>query len=245
MSLGFFVKLRRIWRFAPQFWLWTAAGLLIFGVFVGSCAHLATVVGKLRARQLAAVTFTRPATHERWTTNRPNSSPETKGPALESQRVSQSNATESGRFGLAEVVNAGDDTLDFHVFLEQQAQAAQKNEQKLVLVPTLPQCPKCAALGYALARTSLCHKLGKIRIVRLDLDEFEEEIRNLSLPTDRFPGFAIVGPSGGIVDYLDAGEWNTNDPAEFGPIIADYVQGRLRNRRHHWVPDPKTRSVEL
>ncbi len=162
-----------------------------------------------------------------------------------SKRVSQARKTESGRYGLIDLVNVGDDTLDFTEFIAQQASAAGENDQRCLLVTMLPRCPSCAAFGYALARTSLRHELGKIRIVRLDLDEFEDELRHLHLPIDRVPSFILLGRSGAIIDFLDAGEWNTNDPAEFAPILEEFVGGRFKRRRHHWVPNPESHSIDL
>ena len=109
----------------------------------------------------------------------------------------------------------------------------------------LPKCPSCAALGYALSRGVLTHKLGKIRILRLDLDEFEQEIRGMHLPIDRVPGFILVDGSGRISDFLDAGEWNTNDPAEFAPILVQFVSGNLHQRRYPFHQDPQSRSIDL
>ena len=139
------------------------------------------------------------------------------------KRVSQASGTESGRYGSVELIDAGDDTLDLSEFIDRQANLARQNNQRCLLVTMLPQCPSCAAFGYALAKTAFGPELGKIRVVRLDLGEFEDELKHLHLPIDRIPGFILLGHSGNIVDFLDAGEWNTNDPAEFIPIIEEFA----------------------
>jgi hypothetical protein len=87
-------------------------------------------------------------------------------------------------------------------------------------------------VGYALANASLRDQLGKIRMIRLDLDEFEEDLRHFHLPVDRVPGFALVNRAGKIVDYIDAGEWKTNNPAEFVPILRAFLRGNFRQRLH-------------
>ncbi len=153
--------------------------------------------------------------------------------------------TETGQYGQIELVDVGDDTPRFAEFVAQQAGAAYDNKQICLLVTMVPQCPGCASLGYALARSSLRNSLGKVRIVRLDLDEFEEELRNLHLPIDRVPGFIRLDRHGKAVDFLDAGEWNTNDPAEYAPIIEAFLQGRLKLRRHPWVRNPDSSAVDL
>jgi len=153
--------------------------------------------------------------------------------------------TETGQYGLIELVDVGDDTPRFAEFVAQQAGAAYEKKQICLLVTMVPQCPGCASLGYALSRGSLLNSLGRVRIVRLDLDEFEEELRNLHLPIDRVPGFIRLDRLGKAVDFLDAGEWNTNDPAEYAPIIEAFLQGRLKLRRHPWVRNPDSSAVDL
>jgi hypothetical protein len=160
-------------------------------------------------------------------------------------RASQSTGTESVHLGLVELVDVGDDTSNFTEFLRQQAKAANDNHQACMLMSTLPRCPSCTAIAYALRRTALNRQLGATRIVRLDLREFEDELRRRNLPIGRLPGFFLVGRDGDILDFMDAGEWNTNDPEEFGPIIGEFVRGHFKNRRHRWVPYPESRTIDL
>jgi hypothetical protein len=143
------------------------------------------------------------------------------------------------------LVDVGDDTPNFAQFVAQQASIAFENNQVCLLVTMIPKCPSCASLGYALVHSSLGKALGKVRIVRLDLDEFEEELRNLHLPIDRVPGFIRLDREGKVVDFLDAGEWSSNDPAEFAPIIEAFVHGRMKQRRHPWVRKPDSSAVDL
>lgn len=161
------------------------------------------------------------------------------------RRASRARQSEVGQFGTAEVVDVGDDTNNFADFLVREAQAASEHEQRCLLVTTLPKCPSCAALGYALARTSLKYNLGKIRLIRSDLEEFEEELRALQVPLDRVPGFMLMDKTGKFVDFLDAGEWNSNNPAEFGPILASFVRGTYRHSRRHFGPVTESLSIDL
>lgn len=150
-----------------------------------------------------------------------------------------------GQFGSAEVVDVGDDTARLSNFLLGEAQSAFDHKQRCLLVTTLPKCASCAALGYALARTSLKYNLGKIRIIRSDIEEFEEELRTLQVPLDRVPGFMLIDQTGKFVDFLDAGEWNTNNPAEFGPILGSFVRGTYRHSRRHLGPATESHSIDL
>ncbi len=175
----------------------------------------------------------------------------TQPPQLAARRLagkpncSRAAGTESGQLGEVELVDAGDDTPDFAEFAAQQIAAAEKDHRSCLFVTMLPKCPSCAALGFALSHGFLGRKLGRIRVVRLDLDEFEEDIRRMHLPIDRVPGFVLMDRSGKVIDFLDAGEWNSNDPAEFAPLVSDFARGRLPQGRHNWGQNPLSRAVDL
>ena len=161
------------------------------------------------------------------------------------ERRSSASATESGHFGNIELIDVGDSTPDFSDFVAEQAKAAHDSNQHCLLMTMLPKCPSCAAIGYAVEKGLLGRDLGRIRLIRLDLDEFEQEVRRLHLPIDRVPGFVLVDATGSVVDFLDGGEWGANDPAEFAPIISAFVNGRLAQRRYLWTRLPQSRAIDL
>jgi hypothetical protein len=230
-----------------RYWYFGLAFLMVLGLFLGFWRHL-----DIFFPTRGALYFTR--------TSRTDSAPVISGDRANSQSTpprrqgpdrarirlsSQARGTETGRFGEIELVDVGDDTPDFAAFVAQQAGAAYENGQTCLLVTMVPKCPSCASLGYAVARNSLGNTLGRVRVLRMDLDEFEQEFRNLHLPIDRVPGFIRLDRHCKAVDFLDAGEWNTNDPAEFAPILGAFLQGRLKQRRHPWVRDPESFAVDL
>jgi hypothetical protein len=212
-----------------------------------SMIHLATMAPTQVAHQ-AGSNISSSAQSNAWMTgtNRPSASLGfVQKSGSKGRRVSRAKQSEVGQFGNAEVVDVGDDTNNFADFLVREAQAAFEHEQRCLLVTTLPKCPSCAALGYALARTSLKYNLGKIRLIRSDLEEFEEELRALQVPLDRVPGFMLIDKTGKFVDFLDAREWNTNNPAEFGPILGSFVRGTYRHSRRHFGPVTESLSIDL
>ena len=152
---------------------------------------------------------------------------------------------ESGQFGLTTLVDVGDDTSSLSSTLQQELVRSRDHHERCLFVTIVSGCPSCASLGYAIYTGALSRVAGKIRVVRIDLDEFESEARALSLPIDRVPGFFLVGDSGKVQDFLDASEWDTNNPAEFAPVIAKFLDGNLEHRRHAWSPELQSRVIDL
>ncbi len=227
-------------------WIWGLPLLIILGVFLGSWHHVATFfVG----REALHFHCTTQGSASAAGPDGSNSQPKRPGIPIPNHRrikhFSLASSTETAQFGQIELIDVGDDTPNLAEFVAHQAAAAYENKQVCLLVTMLPECPGCASLGYAIAKNTLGSALGKVRIVRLDLDEFEEELRSLHLPIDRVPGFIRLDQFGKAVDFLDAGEWNTNDPAEFAPIIAAFVHGLLTKRRHPWLRNPESSAVDL
>jgi hypothetical protein len=224
---------------------WLAVGILtlVACAVVGRRWVIATMAGTTPPIEPAADTGLRACT-----AGGPDN---TQPPQLAARRLtgkpdcSRAAGTESGQLGDVELVDAGDNTPNFAEFAAQQIEVAEKNHRHCLFVTMLPKCPSCAALGYALKRGYLGHKFGRIRIVRLDLDEFEEDMRRMHLPIDRVPGFILMDRSGKVIDFLDAGEWTSNDPAEFAPLISDFARGRLPQGRYNWSRNSLSRAVDL
>jgi hypothetical protein len=166
-------------------------------------------------------------------------------PPVRERHHSRQQTGESGQFGLTTLVDVGDDTSNLSSTLKQELVRSRDHHERCLFMTMVSGCPSCASLGYAIYTGSLSRLAGKIRVVRIDLDEFESEARNLSLPIDRVPGFFLVGDSGKVQDFLDASEWDTNNPAEFAPIIAKFLDRSLEHRRHAWSSELESRVIDL
>jgi hypothetical protein len=143
-------------------------------------------------------------------------------------QASRALRTEFASFGTVQLVDAGESLDDLGSFLEEQAQISTRQHEKCLLVATLPDCPSCAALGYALARASPARLLGETRLIRVNIEEFDQDLRQLGLPVEQVPAFALLDEHGKIVDTLDVVEWRSNDPVDFLPLLSNFIQRRLR-----------------
>ena len=143
-------------------------------------------------------------------------------------QASRALRTEFASFGTVQLVDAGESLDDLGSFLKEQAQISARQHEKCLLVATLPDCPSCAALGYALARASPAQQLGEARLIRVNIEEFDQDLRQLGLPVEQVPAFALLDEHGKILDTLDAVEWRSNDPVDFLPLLSNFIQRRLR-----------------
>lgn len=177
--------------------------------------------------------------------SRPQNYSEGQATSAHERHYSRGRTAESGQFGSIALVDVGDDTQSLSSSLRDELSLSERQHERCVFVTIVPGCPSCAALGYAIASGTLERLTGKLRVVRIDLDEFESDVRALSLPIDRVPGFFLVDAAGQVRDFLDASEWDTNDPAKFAPIIAKFLDGRLEQRRRPWIPEIESRAIDL
>jgi hypothetical protein len=73
-----------------------------------------------------------------------------------------------------------------------------------------------------------------VRIVRVDQNEFAVELRHLSIPTDKIPGFSLLGDDNRPLDYVHGGEWDEDVPRNIAPVLEKFVHGTYADRREPW-----------
>ena len=161
------------------------------------------------------------------------------------RHFSRAKGTESAQFGSTALVDIGDETMNLHEKMMQELSLANENKERCLFATMQPGCPSCAALGYAVSSGALSRAMGRLRIIRIDLNEFEAEARELNLPIDRVPGLIRLNDFGQIEDFLDAGEWNTNDPAEFVPIVSKFLGGKLVHQSSASKKAPDSWAIDL
>jgi hypothetical protein len=79
-----------------------------------------------------------------------------------------------------------------------------------------------------------------VRLLRLDAREYHLELSERGLAPEVLPGFALLGPNGYPVDYVNGGEWDADVPENIAPVLRKFIQGTYRTRRNPWtgVPTP-------
>jgi len=73
--------------------------------------------------------------------------------------------------------------------------------------------------------------LTNVDLVRVDVDDFDEELRAAGMLEDTLPWFYKVDATLHPVDAISAGEWDENVPVNMAPVLHSFLAGTLRARR--------------
>ena len=217
-------------------------GLALTGILLGAL-NLLLVAGALGA---LIVLSSRPAwptaaaaTPAPAPTRRPAPTPAPRPPSARPPRLEQHPAQtrDDGlvvtRVGKIDVVDFGPDSGPLAEQLVSQEKIAHGEGKKLLIVTVQGDCKPCNGLAVALADERMQRALSHVRIVRIDFADFPVELRHLSIPIARIPGFSLIA-DGRLVDYVDGGEWDDDIAANIAPVLDRFVHGRYTTRRRPW-----------
>jgi hypothetical protein len=145
--------------------------------------------------------------------------------------------TKTDQRGAIEVVDVGASSASLGDVLVAQRLVAETKHQKLLLVLIGRRCEPCTGFDDALRHPLMQRALADVRIVRVDMDVFKEELRRLRLPTTLYPAFFLLGDDLRPTDAIHGGEWDDDIAENIAPVLGAFVRGELRERRHFdWSP---------
>jgi hypothetical protein len=144
----------------------------------------------------------------------------------ESSQFCRSRQTEVISYGTIRLIDVGDDVQNLADFLALQANQARANDELCLIAAISPSCPSCAAIGYSLAEGTMGRALGSLTLIRVDVEEFDQDLRQVGLAATELPVFALISDTGRITQFVDSSNWSSNSPAEFLSILSDFVQRR-------------------
>jgi len=72
--------------------------------------------------------------------------------------------------------------------------------------------------------------LGPLTLIRVDVEEFDQDLRQIGLAATELPVFALLSDTGKVTQVIDSSSWSSNSPAEFLSVLSDFVQ---RKPIHH------------
>ena len=151
-----------------------------------------------------------------------------KAPASRASREVGSQNTALGDISLADV------TGDLEAELEKQRSAAAATGETLVLWLVVPGCKPCDGVAAALTSPAAQKALAQVRFVRVNRDEFQVELDQLGIPTEKIPGFALLDTKNHARDFIHGGEWDADTAANIAPVLGKFVHGGYAHRRHPW-----------
>jgi len=97
-------------------------------------------------------------------------------------------------------------------------------------------CEPCNGVMQSLADPKMQTALEKIRIVRVDVAVFGQELGQMHYEIDKIPGFFLVTPDGSPRDGINGGEWGQDVAANIAPVMGPFVRGEYKHRKQPFHP---------
>ncbi|HYQ03597.1 MAG TPA: DUF4190 domain-containing protein [Polyangiaceae bacterium] len=149
-------------------------------------------------------------------------------PAVRASREVGSRVTELSEITLADISG------DFETELGTQRAQASAAGETLVLWLVVPNCKPCDGVAAALSSKEVQKALSKVRLVRVDRDDFQPELDRLGIPTEKIPGFVLLDARGHARDFIHGGEWDADIASNIAPVLGKFAHGGYGKRRHPW-----------
>jgi hypothetical protein len=147
-----------------------------------------------------------------------------------------SKLTTSRREGAVMVVDIGASVSSLSQELAKQRAEASRTGDLTVVMTTRAECQACNRFSVLLEDPLMQTALSRVRIVRIDVDVFDEDLTGLKIPGERVPGFYLLAPDLFPRDGIDDGEWDADVAANIAPVLGAFVRGKYEVRRQTWRP---------
>jgi len=138
------------------------------------------------------------------------------------------------RIGRVVLADVGPGIRSLDVELSAQRKTAEQRGETLLLWLVVDKCSPCESVAEALGDPLLQRALADVRVVRVDVRDFQTELRFLRVPVDKIPGFALLDEDNHPVDYLHGGEWDEDIAKNIAPVLGRFVRGTYDSRREPW-----------
>lgn len=113
--------------------------------------------------------------------------------------------------------------------------AASSKNRTVMLQTYVRSSKECAEVAAALPDTRMQKALTNVTLIRVDIDAFEEELKDLRIETESAPWFYKLDANARATDAISADEWDANIPENMAPVLQDFAKGALGSRR---TPSP-------
>ena len=117
----------------------------------------------------------------------------------------------------------------------QLAEIVRRSRGRTVILQTYATAsPACAAVAAALPDKRMQGALANVTLVRVDVDEYDGELRRMQVETTTAPWFYKLDAHGNPTDALSADAWDANVPETMAPVLRRFVHpapAKTRPRR--------------
>ena len=115
------------------------------------------------------------------------------------------------------------------------ARAASTKNRTVMLQTYVRSSKECAEVAAALPDTRMQKALTNVTLIRVDIDAFEDELKDMRIETESAPWFYKIDANAHATDAISADEWDANVPENMAPVLRDFAKGALGSRR---TPSP-------
>lgn len=113
----------------------------------------------------------------------------------------------------------------------QLAEVVHRSRGRTVVLQTVARSSSaCTAVAAALPDTRMQRALADVTLVRVDVEEYERELRAMDLETTTAPWFYKLDANGAATDAISADAWEANVPEDMAPVLARFVRRAAPNR---------------
>lgn len=144
-------------------------------------------------------------------------------------------ATTVHQEGLVIVVDVGTLVPSLVEELSKERAEAALSGEVMIIMTTRRECSSCRYFSDVLRHPLMQTALERARLVRLDVDAFEEDLTALKIPHEKLPGFFLLAPDLRPRDGIDVDEWLVDKVTNVAPILHAFVREKYVDRRRMWV----------
>jgi hypothetical protein len=144
------------------------------------------------------------------------------------------------REGALTLVTVGVSSVSLADALLKQRREAEAAGQTVVVMTTRNPCDPCRGFDAALTDQLMQSALAGVRLVRVDIDVFKDDLDQLRIQRQRYPGFFLLAPDLSPKDGIDGGEWDEDIAVNIAPVLGPFVRGKYTKRRQSFRPLPRT-----
>jgi len=159
-------------------------------------------------------------------------------PAAQSPAGSVPRRTTLHRVGALAVVDVGVDARSLAEELAKQRAEASKTGEEVLVMTTRDPCEPCRGVETSLRDPLMQTALRGVRLVRVDIDVFEEDLAEIKMPASRYPGFFLLSLDIRPADGIDGGEWDEDIAQNIAPVHGAFVRRQYTLRREPWTTLP-------
>lgn len=142
--------------------------------------------------------------------------------------------------GAVTIVDLGSSTSSLSAELAKQRAEAAENGETLLVMTTAARCDPCCGVDRAIADPRMQSALAKVRLARVDILVFHDDLADLKIPDEAIPGFFLLAPDLTPRDGVDGGEWDEDIAENIAPVLGPFLRGAYAQRRRPWRPVPSS-----